>query len=134
MLPPPHWLTRQSVDTIGMSLFAPLHQEFVSILEQEEKQSYEDSTMWFSKLMSQGWKTKVFWFSLALMSPAGLSQIFYNHIRSEVAGDNVDRGWFLTIIMHFRSQDIEAFIAKKLEDKAAYDKKLQEEFDIAPSA
>ncbi|KAK2798474.1 hypothetical protein FQN50_008834 [Emmonsiellopsis sp. PD_5] len=135
MLHPPHWLTGENVDmdSTAAELFAPIHQEFTGALEQEEKRFHGDNTTSLSEIMNRGWETKMFWFSLALMTPTGPSQIFYNHIRQKIVGDDVDRVAFLTIMKHMWTQDMKAFIAKKLKDKDAYERKLQEEFDVLPA-
>lgn len=129
MLHPPYWLSNQAIDTIETELYAPLHQEFMSILEFEEKQ-YSGNTI-LSKVMQMGWEKGTFWFSLALQSTTALYSIFYEHIRPKlIEEDELNRANFQKIMKNFWIGDINVFIKKKLEDRAAYDKKLQEVFDV----
>lgn len=130
MLHPPYWLTSQSVDTIDTDIFASLHKEFVELMELEERETHSGDIM-LSGLMKQGWESGTFWYSLALTSTMGLYSIFQDHIRPRVA-DDVDGGWFHKVLMNFWRQYIGDFISRKLQDRADYDKKLQEEFDVRP--
>ncbi|EEP82722.1 predicted protein [Uncinocarpus reesii 1704] len=127
MLHPPHWLTSQSVDTIDLDLFTPLHQEFVDILEGQES---DDEDMSISALMKRGWHNKAFWFSLALMSPTGIFALFHDHIRPRFTDHENEKGYFQAVLKHYWTPGMEAFLTRKVEEKIAYDKKLRAEFDV----
>lgn len=130
MVHPHHWLTSQSVDTIDLDLFSPLHDEFVNILGQVEGEQLDKTPgISLSNLMKTGRENGMFWYSLALMSPSGLYLLFQNHIRSRVAGDDIHSGWYHKIISHFWTQNLKSFISDKLNDKAAYDENIREAFD-----
>lgn len=130
MLHPTHWLTSQAVDMIDVDLFTSVHQEFMSIMEQQEKELYADMVISVSGVMKRGWENKTFWYALALRSTTGIFPIFFDHIQPEFAEDDPDDPTFLRVAYKYWTSEVDAFLAKKLEDKAAYGIKLQKEFDV----
>ncbi|KKZ68476.1 hypothetical protein EMCG_05935 [[Emmonsia] crescens] len=132
MLHPPHWFTSRYVNTIEIDHFTVAHQEFVALMEQQEEELYADATMSVSSVMKRGLENRSFWYSLALTNIAGLEDIFYEHIGTVFAEDTGDNPYFVKVTHKFWTAGIDEFIAKKLKDKAAYDKRLKEEFDVDP--
>ncbi|PGG97357.1 hypothetical protein AJ79_09228 [Helicocarpus griseus UAMH5409] len=131
MLHPPHWLTSQAVDMIDVNLFTSVHQEFTSIMQQEESDIYKDTTISLSDVMNQGWESKTFWYALALTSPTGIFAIFFDRIRPMFA--KYKESAFIEMMHRYWISDVGSFLEKKMEDKAAYDLRLQEEFDVYPA-
>lgn len=135
MLHPPHWLTTRWVDQIDLDEYTPLHQEFIKCCEEEEQQFQIEGAVSISELMNRGWDNGSFWYSLALKSPAGLYPLFYDNIRPLFTKNEDPKmvGYFASVAKHYWTPDLEDFLARKLKDKAFYDEKLREEFDVEPA-
>ncbi|WEW61117.1 hypothetical protein PRK78_006606 [Emydomyces testavorans] len=133
MLHPPEWLTGHAVDQIDSTAYDTIRQEFMNVFEGEEKQFCFDDSTRLSSIMNQGWQTGTFWFSLALQSPTGLFAIFYDHIQPRFAKGQDRFGNFYKIASQYWTADAEAFIRRKLEEKAAYDEQLKEKFGVGLS-
>ncbi|KAK2773118.1 hypothetical protein FQN52_004710 [Onygenales sp. PD_12] len=134
MLHPPHWFTNRYVNDIDVDHFTAAHQEFVTLMDQQEKELYPDTTISVASVMKRGLENRSFWYSLALKSIAGLEHIFFEHIETTFAQDADDDPTFIKVTHKFWAPKMDEFLAKKVKDKAAYDKRLQEEFDIDPAA
>ncbi|PGH10200.1 hypothetical protein AJ80_07559 [Polytolypa hystricis UAMH7299] len=115
MLHPPHWLTNQGVDmdTTEAELFnfntSRVHEHPGAGGEAILQRQYNVAFRGYEPGMRD------------------------QNVLVFISPHDPDWAWFLKIIKHLWTQGIEAFIAKKLKEKAAYDKKLQEEFNILPT-
>ncbi|KAJ5106263.1 hypothetical protein N7456_002938 [Penicillium angulare] len=127
MIHPPFWLSNQAVDMITIPEYEPLHAEFMQALAEEET-----TPPVLYSIMQQGWESGTFWCSLALDSPTGLFQIFYDHIKSRFAkesdeSDETD-GAFWLVTMPYWGFGTFQFLEGKMEDKEKYDIALHEAF------
>lgn len=96
-----------------------------------ERESYTDNPILLSDIMKRGLENGTFWFSLALQSPGnGLHAIFYDHIQPRIIDEELNVNWFQSSIKHLWIKVIDGFIKRKLEERQAYTKKLQEEFGV----
>lgn len=131
MLHPPRWLTNEAVDTISVPEYDEVRQEFMDILEKEEENLYKkcSKSTRLSHTMRQGWEIGTFWYSLALRSPTGLFRVFYDRLQPMFADGHEDDSDFFRIMMYYWAKNGTKFIFRKIEDKAEYDKRLQEAFD-----
>lgn len=137
MVHPPHWFTNRYVDKINVDHFALVHQEFMNLMEQQEKELYADTDTArpVSTILKKGLENNTFWYSLGLTSITGLYHIFFNNIEKIFTPEvNEDDPYFIKVMHSFWTLDIDRFIAKKVEDKAVYDRRLQEEFDVDPAS
>ena len=130
MLHPPRWLTNEAVDTISVLEYDEVRQEFMENLEKEEEDLYGKcpKSLLLSHIMRQGWEIGTFWYSLALRSPTGLFRVFYDHLQPRLAEGHEEDGEFFRIVMYYWTKNATKFIFRKIEDKAEYDKRLQEAF------
>ncbi|OJD16068.1 hypothetical protein AJ78_03741 [Emergomyces pasteurianus Ep9510] len=126
MLHPPYWFTSPHMNTIDVDHYTAAHREFMTLMEQQEEELYADTSV--SSIVKNGLGNGSFWYSLALQSPTGLEDIFYDHIETIFTQDNDP--YFIKVTYKFWKSDMDAFIASKVKDKAAYDTRLQEEFHI----
>ncbi|KAJ5701131.1 hypothetical protein N7488_008679 [Penicillium malachiteum] len=135
MVNPPYWLTNKGVDQIKRDEYNIRREEFMKALRSEESKLKQPQSRPFvlSEAMEQSWGSGALWYSLALSSPTGLFQIFYNHIHPFLS-DNEDLQRKLWDVMpSYWVKDAEGFINKKVDDKELYDKKLIEAFSTINS-
>lgn len=130
MIHPPSWLAGETIDTIDPELFATMHQELMDILEQEEKQYCIGNSVSLSKVMKQGLESGKLWFSLGLMCPPAVHEMFYMHLLPKIILGECNWKSFREITTRLWTSDMTAFIKKKVADKAAYDKRLQRVFKV----
>ncbi|KAJ6023805.1 hypothetical protein N7540_004602 [Penicillium herquei] len=132
MVHPPYWLTDKGFDEIERDEYNIRREEFMTALRSEESKLKDSQGRPYvlSEAMEQSWGSGALWYSLALSSPTGLFQIFYNHIHS-VLSDNDDLKSKLWDVMPFYwVMDAEKFMSKKGDDKELYDKNLIEAFSV----
>lgn len=125
----PHWLANKAVDEIVPEEFDVVRSEFMAILTAEETQrcGYSESTKLsmprLSNVMNSAWETGTFWYTLALFSPTGLFNLFYDRIRPKF--DEGDPSEFPKVMPFFWDKDAAGFVARKLSDKKKYDNELE---------
>jgi hypothetical protein len=126
---PPIWFTLEAIDRINIENYDQLRRQFMDIYEREEAMYTHDSPR-RSRIMSNTWKLRTFWFCNALESPTGLHAIFYKHIQplySEKHAD--DPNFFVTVCQYWRrgdSKSVEEFVESRLKSKVEYDKRLKD--------
>ncbi|KAH0371220.1 hypothetical protein KCU65_g1885, partial [Aureobasidium melanogenum] len=130
----PYWLTNQGVDQIHgpeLELYKQQYDEFVNILEQEENTLARDHS--YSQRLRQEWATGRLWYVMALSSTNGFPSIFEQHLQprffeedfeTHVQGQPLSRLW---------CEDVDSFIAKKLEDYEVYQNNVRSIFAAAKS-
>ncbi|KAJ5715482.1 uncharacterized protein N7483_012663 [Penicillium malachiteum] len=136
MVHPPYWLTDKGVDEIESEEYNIRREEFMTALRSEESklENPQGRPYVHSEVMEQSWGSGALWYSLALTSPTGLFQIFYNHIHS-LLSDNEDLKSKLWDVMPvYWVKDAEGFMSKKVDDKKLYDKNLIEAFSSSSSS
>lgn len=128
---PPYWLTGQSVDGIALNEYEKIHEEFMTIFEEEEKNLCveEQGTILFSSIMKRGWEKGTFWYSLALESPTGLFSLFYDYIQPRFAEGHMHETAFFRILLHYWSINASKLLHSKVNDKEDYDKRLRQAFE-----
>lgn len=131
MLHPPTWLTNQPVDKIDLELYNRVREEFMGILQDQEKVLHAKAghATSLSSVMEKGWKTRTFWYSICLRSPLGIHQLFYDRIQTRFAEGHIDDGDFFRIIMNYWREGAIPFMHEKVKDKEQYDLQLQEAFE-----
>ncbi|KAI9841636.1 MAG: hypothetical protein M1837_000483 [Sclerophora amabilis] len=145
---PPYWLTDQSVDTINIDAYNPIHREFLDIFQKEEALRHltlnnhdtgnniprQTDTEWTdtrrTDVMRRGWKNGTFWYSLALDSPTGLPHLLYKHIQPIFRTHGDDAAFFSTMSQYWMP-GLWTFLDAKVEEKRAYEARLREVFDVS---
>lgn len=131
MVEPPYWLTNKAVDVLDAEEYDSLRTELMTILAAEEaKLSTYTKTMMprLSRVMENGWSKGTFWFTLALSSPTGLYNLFYNRIQPWFSRHKPEEVG--EIMPFFWVKDAGRFVRKKLSDKERYDHELRLAFGV----
>ena len=134
MVEVPHWLSDKSLDElVGPDLdeYQRLHDEFIDILEQEETRTAQGHA--FSKRMREDWRTGRIWYNAALRSPNGFPIVFENNLQARFF-NKFEASEEASTLARLWGEDYEDFIAKKLVDKAEYEKRVREIFAAAKAA
>ncbi|PGH14480.1 hypothetical protein AJ80_05925 [Polytolypa hystricis UAMH7299] len=124
----PTWLTDQAVDEIDQESYNSLREEFMDIFDKEERKTPAEHGLQRSPIMQKGWERGTFWYTIALRNPTGLHALFYNRVQPQYSETHASDTNFFFIVCQYWTSRAPKFIKVKLADKAAYDKKLQEEF------
>lgn len=104
----------------------------MEILKEEEQkalQAGKQRSRLLSEVLEHRWQMGTFWYSLALDSPTGLFQLFYDHIQPRFTKDHVDNSAFFKITMSYWTVDAATFIRAKMKDKEDYDIRLRAAFE-----
>lgn len=117
MVQVPHWITDKGVDELHgpeLEIYKQHYDEFVNILEQEEKALARDNS--HGQRLRREWETGRMWYVMALGSINAFPGIFEQHLQprsfkegfeTHVQGKPLSRLW---------CEDVDSFIAKKLDD------------------
>jgi hypothetical protein len=126
----PRWLTSQAVDEIDVDHYNVFREEFVEIFEKEEGclGRYGDKLR-CSSIVNRTWILGTFWYVLALQSPTGLHTLLYDRIQPRFHEMDENSTEFYLSTYQYWTENANAFIKKKVQDKIAYDTKLHEVFD-----
>lgn len=126
----PRWLTSQAVDEIDVDRYNMLREEFMEIFANEERRlGLHDDEFRCSSIMNKTWELGTFWYVLALQSPTGLHPLLYDRIQPRFHKmDENSTEFYLSIYPHW-TENANAFIKKKVQDRSAYDGKLWEVFN-----
>ncbi|KAI1915794.1 hypothetical protein LOZ12_000649 [Ophidiomyces ophidiicola] len=134
MLHPPQWISGHEIEEVDRSNYEATRQEFMSAFKEEERRLH---TSVFgeplSSIVEQGWNSGAFWYSIALTNPTGLYHMLHDHLLLGFPEEHREDGDFLNKLSAYWAADMNSFVQQKIEDKAAYDKQLQEEFDVQPT-
>lgn len=140
MIHTPWWLAGGTFGVFDVDEYAALHGEFcdamakVEVEEEEkgkekEKEREEpvgtDATK-LSSIMRDTWARGTFWYCLAMNSPSGMCDVFYDRIQG-FFGEKKEEG-FLKAYFRYYTFDAYDFIEKRVEDKERYDVALRQEF------
>ncbi|CAD0112141.1 unnamed protein product, partial [Aureobasidium uvarum] len=121
MVQVPHWLSNRGVDQLDgpeREIYKQCYDRFVNVLEQEESASSLDLS--YSKRLRSEWHTGRLWYVMALSTINAFPGIFEQHLqprffsagfRLHVEGAPLSRLW---------CEDVELFVAKKLEAYEIY--------------
>ncbi|KAM4064891.1 aminoglycoside phosphotransferase [Hirsutella rhossiliensis] len=135
MLAVPYWITGCGIDEIEgdrLDEFDKARQEFLHILEQEERSTSAEHGLSLSKIMQEMWDSNGVWFWFCIESVnASLCVVaqhicprFSMHLSSDVE----------TTISSFWSQDSAQIVEKKRADLETYEKELRQFFGKASCA
>ncbi|KAK2790429.1 hypothetical protein FQN53_009452 [Emmonsiellopsis sp. PD_33] len=135
---PPYWLTNQAVDRIDEVEYSKLGNEFIDILEEEERQMTKESTLpeevtnglTYAELLRRLWRQGTFWYCFGLDSPTGLHHIFYNRTKPRYQvpdKDSFDDGFYIVAPTFWTTRAWD-FMFSKSKDKAKYDDELRKAF------
>ena len=117
----PHWITDKGVDELHgpeLEVYKQHYDKFVNILEQEEKTLARDNS--YSQRLRHEWDTGRIWYVMALGSINAFPSIFEQHLQPRffeegfetyIQGKPLSRLW---------CEDVDSFIAKKLQDYEVY--------------
>ncbi|KKY15201.1 hypothetical protein UCRPC4_g06428 [Phaeomoniella chlamydospora] len=125
MFRPPLWLTGQAIDRLVDERLADLKlklDEFLSILEKEEKQSLRPHQLSVVNTFRDNWSTGRIWYFRALDSLTGLYGVFLNHI------DPMFPSGIKSIPARYWQLNAGDVIRKRVVDKIAYDLQLRQSF------
>lgn len=134
MVQVPHWITDKGIDELHgpeLEIYKQQYDEFVNILEQEEKTLARDNS--YSPRLRHEWDTGRVWYVMALGSINAFPGIFEQHLQprffeegfeTHVQGKPLSRLW---------CEDVDSFIAKKLEDYELYKKEVRDIFAAVES-
>jgi hypothetical protein len=128
MLSPPLWLTGQPIDGLLGEKSADLKlavDEFISILEEEEKQCLFLCSISVANTFRENWSTGRIWYFRALDSLTGLYAVFLNHIEPIFESD------IQNIAARYWHPDAEKIIRGRVADKIEYDLQLRQAFEEA---
>ncbi|KNG83006.1 hypothetical protein ANOM_009588 [Aspergillus nomiae NRRL 13137] len=128
MIHPPYWLSNQSVDGIDLGEYESLHKEFMHAFAEQIPRYPHQSGERLHSILHEGWDQGTFWYALALDSPSGLFQIFYDHIQPRFSKDHINDAVFFRITMDYWTVNAAKFIHQKVKDKEKYDRLLLEAF------
>ena len=126
----PRWLTNQAVDEVDVDQYNKLREEFMEIFETEERRlgRYNDNFR-CSSIVNTTWKLSTFWYVLALQSPTGLHTFLNDRIQPRFHKTDEDSTDFYLSLYPYWTENANAFIQKKVQDKITYDKTLWEVFN-----
>ncbi|EEH32993.2 hypothetical protein PAAG_04046 [Paracoccidioides lutzii Pb01] len=132
MIAPPYWLSGKRMDEVDPDNYDEARKEFMNILAAEEETQMRDSVVkntmpQLSKVMSRSWNTGTFWYTLALSSPPGLHNFFYDRIKPIFFKHSDDD--FISIMLFYWAKDGPLLAYRKVSDKEKYDIHLQQEFE-----
>ncbi|RWQ93367.1 hypothetical protein C8Q69DRAFT_487982 [Paecilomyces variotii] len=108
MLHPPRWLTNQAIDEMDADKYAQIHQEFVEILQNEER--LLDARTTISSVLREG-----------------LERGTYILPRFAKGHENDEN--FYRVLMYYWTEKTWDFIRGKVRDKTEYDKRLRDAFN-----
>ncbi|KAK2792732.1 hypothetical protein FQN52_002794 [Onygenales sp. PD_12] len=139
---PPYWLTNQAVDRIDEVEYSKLGNEFIDILEEEERLMTKESTLpeevtnglTYAELLRRLWRQGTFWYCFGLDSPTGLHHIFYNRLKPRYQvpdKDSFDDGFYIVAPTFWTTRAWD-FMFSKRKDKAKYDDELRKAFQMPP--
>ncbi|PGH15118.1 hypothetical protein AJ79_02644 [Helicocarpus griseus UAMH5409] len=115
----PHWFTSRYVNDIDIDHFALAHEEFMTLMEKQEKELYADTTI--SSIMKKDWGTDhsgIPW--LCSMSVGW--RTYSTTIETTFAKDTDDDPYFIKVTHKFWTAGMDEFLAKKVKDKADFKK------------
>ncbi len=128
----PRWLTSQAVDEINVDNYNVSREEFMGIFEKEEGYLGRcDDNFRCSSIVNRTWTLGTFWYVLALQSSTGLHTLLYDRIQPRFHKVDEDSTDFYISTYQYWTENANAFIKKKVEDKIAYDEKLCEVFEMS---
>ncbi|EXJ77476.1 hypothetical protein A1O3_09702 [Capronia epimyces CBS 606.96] len=125
MIRPPLWLVNHAFDDLVDENLANLKvacDEFLSVLEQEEKASFHKNVVSLAETMRNNWSTGRLWYFRALDSLTGLYGVFLNHIEPMFKAKSIK-----TVACYWHL-DAESILQQKAEDRRRYDLQLQQAF------
>ncbi|KAF9768344.1 hypothetical protein IL306_014378 [Fusarium sp. DS 682] len=127
MLDVPYWLTGCSIDEIRGKEYAKydqVRQEFMSVLEKEEREATMEHGIPVSRTMGEMWDSKGVWFWHCLTSVDAMNFLLEDHLcPSGYLSSEVERA-----VSEFWCDDAGDVVKKKLADKAKYDELLKSRF------
>ena len=131
MIHPPYWLSSQSIDTIKLDDYEPLHKEFMCAFVAEEIQMFPglQGSFRLSNILQQGWESGTFWCCLALDSPTALFAIFYDYIQPRFCKAHSEDSNFWAVTIRYWQLDALPFLKQKVKDKEQYDESLRKAFE-----
>ncbi|EEH03547.1 conserved hypothetical protein [Histoplasma capsulatum G186AR] len=132
MVAPPYWLSGKRVDELDPENYDETRIEFMDILAAEETQMRDcvvdkNAMPRLSDVMNRSWNTGTFWYTLALSSPTGLHNFFYDRIKPTFFKHSVDD--FISIMLFYWAKDGPLQAYRKVSDKENYDIQLQQAFE-----
>ncbi|KAJ6037366.1 hypothetical protein N7540_001645 [Penicillium herquei] len=133
MLRVPFWVSARSLDGVHgehIALFNERYEEFLDILEEEEKlrPPINGVSSFRADLMRTGFRTGNNWYFEALESPRVLFNMFEQHIHPIFVPDQGISSGFGRLLSRYWSPGAWDFIAMKLQDQKQYERELRRRF------
>lgn len=136
MIHPPSWLSNQVLQQINLNEYEPLHEEFMSVFEEEEQALHPKSQPPISlhSILQQGLEKGTIWCSYALLCPGAFHDLFYNKIQPMFTRCHRDEESFFMITMHYLTFNAINFLEDKVQEKEQYDQTLRKAFEKPSNA
>ncbi|KAI5273016.1 hypothetical protein E4T47_03812 [Aureobasidium subglaciale] len=128
----PNWLTDRAIDHMKSSKldeFKAQYDEFVSTLENEEALQGQDSS--YSQRLREDWQTDKFWYLIALASINAFPAIFRDHLYPRFFKGRIDANSNVGALAQLWDEDVDGFIAGKLQDYERYKREIGDIFAAA---
>lgn len=129
MIQVPQWLTLKGVDQLhgpDLEIYKQHYDEFVNILEQAEKTLARDNS--YSQRLRQEWDTGRVWYVMALGTINAFPSIFEQHLQPRFFEEDFETHVQGKPISKLWCEDVDSFIAKKLQDYELYKKEVHDIF------
>ncbi|KAK6004434.1 hypothetical protein QM012_008296 [Aureobasidium pullulans] len=117
----PYWLADKTLDGLNgseLAIYKRHYDRFVDVLEQEEKTLVRNNS--YSQLLRHEWDTGRFWYALALGSINVFPFIYQEHLEPKFFAEESVTDAQKEAFSRLWCEDVDAFIAKKLEDYEVY--------------
>lgn len=119
---PPYWLGGQLIDEVDRVDFGPKHEQFLEVLEEQERLSGRSEANSLSSIMRQAWASGSFWVTLAIKDPISFTTIFYDRIvpyHLSYIAEEIQTTDYKFLASLWRPTDTE-FVERKLRDRERY--------------
>lgn len=116
------------MDEIDTDAYDELCREFTDIFEEEEGKCPPEYNLLQASIMKENWKLATFWYATALRSPTCMHAVFYDRIQRPYSEEDTEDTKFFIFLYKYWGREAIKFIRSKVDDKRAYDERLQEEF------
>ena len=129
---PPYWLSSRGIDQLvgeDLTAYNHLHEEFMEVFEFEERQqnctAREQNQIPHTRAMRRTWRTGGFFYFGALETPAGLFNLFLQHIWPKFPASKDAQLAFDKALSPFWSPDADEVTVRKLKDREDYEASLR---------
>lgn len=101
---------------------------------EEEERSFpptDGDSLYRTRIMKRGWKSRNFWYFKALDNPRGSSNIFIQHIQPKFENSHRTGTIFGNVVAPYWGPDAAEVLTAQLKDKVEYDCQLRRVFEAS---